>query len=115
MGVDRFSKGDYIVTLRMSGSTKCGKDNYIFKIKDECEGIAPEIDLKGSNTNRNNNLTPNKEKDLHNWRYATEVEIEEYERLGKPFDVTTIDEYYTMNDLLDKLDELETKLSKDVC
>ena len=26
---------------------------------------------------------------LTNWRYATQAEADEYERLGKPYDVTT--------------------------
>jgi len=34
-----------------------------------------------------------KEKD-DAWRYATPEEIEEYERLGKPFDVTTIEKFF---------------------
>jgi len=47
---------------------------------------------------------------LHNltdWRYATEEEAEEYERLGKPYDVTTLKqfvlpEYWCVKDTADE-------------
>lgn len=86
-----FKKGDYIVTLKVStNASRCGKDNYCFKQREDNRSIHPEIDLGGSKHNGNNTLSFDKQYKLEDWRYATKEEIAEYDRLDKPFDVTTL-------------------------
>ena len=86
-----FQKGNYIVTLKgYFKNSSCAKENYCFKIRENCHYLRPEIDLNGSISNGNSNFTFSKISDLKEWRYATEEEIAEYERIGKPYDVTTL-------------------------
>jgi hypothetical protein len=90
--ITEFKQGDYIVTLKGDFSiTRCAKENYCFKIRFTANDLNPEIDLNGSTKNGNDNLKFNKSSEhLTDWRYATPQEIAEYDRLGKPFDVTTL-------------------------
>jgi hypothetical protein len=89
-----FKENDYIVTLDIDHSgffdTYCAKENYCFKQAKDDTSISPKIDLVGSVTNQNCTLTFDKKERLTDWRYATPQEIAEYDRLGRPFDVTTI-------------------------
>ena len=88
-----FKKDNYIVTLNIKdiGSfTQCAKINYIFKQSIDSEYIIPRIDLVGSTSNANDTLLYNKRGNLLDWKYATTEEIFEYERIGKPFDVTKL-------------------------
>jgi hypothetical protein len=94
-----FRKGDYIVTLDVEIGSDCAKDNYCFKIKIDHECVYPEIDLEGSETNGNDSMSFNKKQNLKDWRYATPEEIAEYDRLGKPFDVTTMNMKTTSTDM----------------
>jgi hypothetical protein len=83
--VDEFKAGDYVVVLD-DDKSKCATLNYCYKI---------------TKVENNYNYAPlyaiGKERKL---RYATPEEIAEYNRLGKPFDVTTLNnkliegEYY---------------------
>lgn len=83
-----FKKDDYIVVLRdQSKDSSYIKFNYCFKQGKDSKGFFVEKDLEGGITNCGLNITFNK-KDT--WRYATKEEIAEYDRLGKPFDVTTL-------------------------
>jgi len=88
---DEFKEGDYIVTLKgeFTGSD-CAKENYCFKIRNSGPGIRPSMDLDGSKFNGNTSMTFDKRQKLRDWRYATPDEITEYNRIGKPFDVTKI-------------------------
>lgn len=52
--------------------------------------MAPEVDLKGSTSNSHGVMSFGKKEWLKDWRYATQEEAAEYERLGKPYDVTTL-------------------------
>lgn len=88
--IDQFKEGDYIVTLDVTITTHCAKNNYCFKQKHNSTYIMPSVDLKGSGSNSNTELTFNKNKGLKDWRYATSDEIAEYNVLGKPYDVTTL-------------------------
>jgi len=90
--VKEFKKGDYIVTLKTDGYiiTDCAKEYYCFKQRKDYKGISPEKDLTNSSTNCNSNLSFDKLKCLKDWRYATKEEIAEYDRIGKPYDVTTL-------------------------
>jgi len=87
-----FRKGDYIVTLKVKNDYgyNCARDNYCFKIRINHKGIYPEIDLLGNTLNGHDVMSFDKKGLLTDWRYATSEEIAEYDRLGKPFDVTTM-------------------------
>lgn len=84
-----FKKDEYIVTLWKTVGTSCAKDNYIFKQREKYDYLKPYIDLDGDGGNGNNKLPFNNPL-VFKWRYATPQEIAEYERLGKPFDVTEL-------------------------
>lgn len=85
-----FKKGDYIVTLNAISTSQCSRNNFIFKQREDADGMQPCIDLDGSRTNGNGSHTFDKKFNLRDWRYATQKEIDEYERLGYPYDVTTL-------------------------
>lgn len=82
-----FKKGDYIVTLINHGY--CGKANYCSKQNEDREYLSPEIDTKGY-THNSNSIFEFSDKSGFNWRFATKEEGEEYERQGKPYNVTNI-------------------------
>lgn len=84
---DEFKKGDYIVTLVDAGS--CGKINYCSKQKVNDIYLKPCIDTKG-HTDNGNRIFDIKDKSNTKWRYATKEEAAEYERIGEPYDVTTL-------------------------
>lgn len=90
--ISEFKKGDYIVTLKGEFKrTSCGKENYCFKARETLYYLKPVVDLAGNNSNGNNTIKFDKsDKGCTDWRYATPEEIAEYDRLGKPFDVTTL-------------------------
>lgn len=86
-----FKAEDYIVTLKGNFSTtNCGKENYCFKQRINGYSINPVIDLNGSEVNGNAEMAFDKKGNLRDWRYASEREIAEYDRLGKPYDITLI-------------------------
>ena len=85
---DGFKKGEYIViTDKFYSWTKDFISNHIYKQRKDSTYLQPEYDSLNSITNgwlkysRNNS---------NNWRYATQEEIDEYERRGKPYDVTEL-------------------------
>jgi len=84
---ERFKKGDYIVILQQ---THCSfVNNHCMKQRVNAYHFRPELDSFGSLTNGLNSLHITNPK---RWRYAKPHEISEYDRLGKPYDVTTISE-----------------------
>jgi len=87
-----FKKGDYIVTVKVenSGKHNCAKNNYCFKQRVNDEGMYPVIDLQGSDQNGHRVMSFNKTGYLKDWRYATPQEIAGYDRIGKPYDITTL-------------------------
>lgn len=85
-----FKKGDYIVTLKVDIHSDCTKDNYCFKQKEDDFYMKPVKDLTGVNWNYNSYMTFDKKSELKDWRYATIKEIGEYNRINKPYDITTI-------------------------
>jgi hypothetical protein len=86
-----FKKGDYIVTLKvLKGDYNCARDNYCFKQRINNKSIYPEVDLRGSKDNGHNIMSFDKQGYLKDWRYATPQEIKEYDRIGKPYDITTL-------------------------
>lgn len=82
-----FKKGDYIVTLINDGD--CGKVNYCSKQNEDIEYLCPEIDTKGIKNNGNSTFKFSDKSGLK-WRFGTKEEGEEYERQGKPYNVTNI-------------------------
>jgi hypothetical protein len=91
-----FKEGDYIVTLEINSfDTNCAKNNYCFKQRVTGTSIKPCVDLSGSGINGNHNLRFDKSRNLIDWRYATKEEIAEYDRLGGPYDVTTLNKVET--------------------
>ncbi len=89
-----FLKDEYIVTLILKEKqTCCAKENYIFKQREDRTGIYPCVDLEGSCSNSNDSYSFGRLRNLLDWRYADLDEIEEYERIGKPYDVTTLNSF----------------------
>lgn len=89
-----FLKDEYIVVLKTTlNNSDCVKTNFIFKQSSNLKFIAPIIDLKGDSNNNNTSSKFDKSDTLRDWRYATEDEAKEYERLGKPYDVTTLPKF----------------------
>jgi hypothetical protein len=84
-----FRKGDYIVLLEGPKYDNDFKLYYCYKQRENSPYINPEIDCRGSETN-GWKLRPIDKCYNNDWRYATSEEIAEYDRVGKPFDVTTM-------------------------
>jgi len=83
-----FKEGDYIVVLKDTSSDN-NWENFVLKQIIDRNSITPILTPLGrNNKDYDHSYSDFKEKD-DVWRYATSEEIEEYERLGKPFDVTT--------------------------
>lgn len=89
--MSEFKKGDYIVTLEGNfEGTWCAKKNYCFKQRIDLSKMAPEKDIIHTKVNQDSSYSFDKTKNLTDWRYATKEEIVEYDRIGKPYDVTTL-------------------------
>ena len=82
-----FKKGDYIVTLINDGD--CGKVNYCSKQRIDHIYLHPEKDRTGRKDNDNNTFEFS-DKSGWKWRFATKEEGEEYEKHGKPYNVTNL-------------------------
>jgi hypothetical protein len=87
---EMFYEGDYIVTLDVQDGWNCARKNYCFKQRVGNKGMAPAVDLNGSTSNSHSIMSFNKTQYLKDWRYATPEEAAEYERIGQPYDVTTL-------------------------
>jgi len=87
---EMFHQGDYIVTLDVEDGYNCAKRNYCFKQRVNNKGIYPAVDLRGSTGNGHGAMSFDKKEYLKDWRYATPEEAAEYERIRKPYDVTTL-------------------------
>ena len=97
---NKFKKGEYIVLIdngqSTGGTTLVQSDQFIknhcYKVRENKVFLRPELDSNGSTTNGWKCIpyNPNKFHKTRNWRYATQKEIDEYERRGKPYDVTEL-------------------------
>jgi hypothetical protein len=87
-----FKKGDYIVCLStpQSKSESNFPRNFIFKQRIEYVYLKSELDILGSSLNGWSTVDFKGEKKNGKWRYATPQEIQEYDRIGKPYNVTTL-------------------------
>lgn len=86
MEKSEFKKGEYIVLIDTPHIKEPYPKNYIFKQRDTNYYLVSVLDSEGSKTN---GWFPIRYSSKY-WRYATPEEITEYERLGKPYDVTTL-------------------------
>ena len=96
----RFKKGEYIVLIGDGQSTIGARliqsdqfiKNYCYKVRENNTFLKTELDSNGITTNGWKGIpyNPNQFHKTRNWRYATEKESIEYERRGKPYDVTEL-------------------------
>lgn len=82
---DEFKKGEYIVITDNYSGGFC--TNYIYKQREDYIYLEAELDNYGSTTN---GFARYEKKNPYNWRYATQEEVDEYERRGKPYNVTEL-------------------------
>lgn len=83
-----FKEGDYIVVLKDSAITN-NWENFVLKQTITRDLITPIITPLGRNNEDCEHCYSDfKEKD-DVWRYATPEEIQEYDRIGRPFNITT--------------------------
>ena len=95
--INEFKKNEYIVFTEGLGSSNFPL-NYIFKQKENKDYLSVYQDTSGQENgwewHRNfyKSYLPNGQTEpiITDWRYATKEEIAEYDRLGKPYDVTTL-------------------------
>ena len=98
---DVFKKGEYIVLIdkgQSTGSATLLEDfrtfiqNHCYKVRENSTFLKAELDSSESTTNGWVCIpyNPNQFHKTRNWRYATQEEIDEYERRGKPYDVTEL-------------------------
>lgn len=91
-----FKKGDYVVLLSSCDGKNCWKgqfsENFCFKLSEDCDDIFSiqiECDESGSlNGWHAVSDVSNEGINKLELRFATNREIHEYDRLGKPFDTT---------------------------
>jgi hypothetical protein len=81
---DVFTKGMYIVYLGEPSASKSFDTNRVYKQRLNVSYLCPEIDGCGSQSNGWSNIRPLST----NWRPATKKEIEHYDKVGKPYNVT---------------------------
>lgn len=92
-----FKKNQYIIfTEGYKPNDLSFPINFCFKQRMDGDALYPYLDCKGSRTNGWDK--PRAFKKDHpgfesDWRYATLKEIEEYDRIGKPYDVTTLPKF----------------------
>lgn len=83
-----FKKNDYIVLLRCKyGSSPSFPLNFCYKQEINGEYITPYLD-NNLHTDNGWSIHPYNKSQKNDWRYATHEEIQEYDRLDKPFDTT---------------------------
>ena len=82
--IDKFKKGDYIVVIRDDDEAINNWTNYCLLVCQNDIHLHTNLDPTGKYGVWNNQTFSNKTF----WRYATKEEIEEYDRLEKPFKVT---------------------------
>lgn len=83
--MSEFKKGDYIVQLYKTKSVYLSY-NFCYKQSENKDRLCVEID----NVDKNTLSSYVYYSEPNTWRYATKQEIEEYDRLGKPYDVSIL-------------------------
>ncbi len=102
-----FVKDDYIVNLKVNHSQF--RLNHIFKQRETTDILRPYIDCERLNNNGLGAISFDRE---NVWRYAEPHEIEAYEYVREPVDVTLLKKPYTSQDLINSLEKLEEKWMK---
>ena len=92
-----FKKGEYIVYLGKNDDNF--KKNHCFKIRETNDYLRPEIDCDGSTGNGWGYISYTQNKD-YGWRYATQSEIDHYDSIDEPYDVTTLKAIISINNLI---------------
>lgn len=87
---NEFKEDDYIVLLNTPIADREFPRNYIFKQRANISFLLTELDATGSTTNGWKQVRFDGSRHFSKWRYATQEEIKEYDRLGKPYDVTNL-------------------------
>ena len=96
-----FKKGEYVVLIGRGQSTRSSDElsidevfipNHYYKVRENKSYLMTELDSVGSTTNGWVGIpyNPNEYHKNRNWRYASQEEIDEYEKRGKPYDVTEL-------------------------
>lgn len=87
-----FKKDEYIICLNTPIYDQAFPRNYIFKQQEDLEHIRCVKDSTNC-PNGWNYVAFDRSSTYSDWRYATEEEVEYYELIGKPYDVTTLSEF----------------------
>ena len=103
---DMFKKDDYIVITIPNQNNDGFITDFCYKQRDNDLYLRPELTTLGNIRNGWRLITYSSS----HWRYATKEEIAEYDRLGKPFDVTTLNKKEELE--VDSLSEWEDKVKK---
>lgn len=64
---------------------RCGKVGYVYKQRETSKYLRPAVDLERSTINGHNIIVFDCSAYLTKWRYATQEEIDHYEKIGEPF------------------------------
>ena len=89
-----FKKDEYIVLL--DKLSKAFDKDYCYKQRENYEYLRVYKDANGD-VNGNFSVRPIDKGLKKKWRYATSAEIAQYDKLGKPYDVTTLNSVKTLN------------------
>ncbi len=83
-----FKKDDYIVLLKNNTYSEYFPSNYCYKQSRDADCFDVYDDVEGGHNGWS--VLSFTKCSGYDWRYATQQEIEEYNRIGKPFNITKI-------------------------
>ena len=83
-----FNENDYITIVKDSSSNN-NWENFVVKQLEDNNNIIPIITPLNRNNSDRAEIYSHFNETYITWRYSTPEEIEEYDRIGKPFNVTT--------------------------
>lgn len=107
---DMFKKDDYIVIIQSNRPNDSSFPiNYCYKQRCDANYLSVYFDAQ-ERENGWGILKFNAHKNSLNWRYANREEAAEYDRLGKPFNITTLNKKEKLE--VDSLSEWEDKVKK---
>jgi len=88
-----FKKDEYIVCLNTPRKDSSFPTDYIFKQREDCEYLCVYLDAIGLTGNGWGQIRFDGTNQFSKWRNATIREIEEYEKRGIPYNVTTLEPF----------------------
>jgi hypothetical protein len=111
-----FKQGDYIVLLENTEFDAWKKD-FVFKQREDCDWLRPEIDLRGDDTNGNTRicfdpLNYRAAGKSYSWRYAEDYEIEAYDQVNRPVNISQLTNPHIIDKIETALDQLSEKLKQ---